>query len=124
MGFLVRTLVTAASLWVADHFIPGIFFEAPSYTADAQTDYWLALALAAIVLGVLNAVVRPILFMLSLPITCMTLGLFIVVLNGLMLVFLALVPFVGFRVDGLFSAIVGALVVSLTSFVLNRVVPG
>lgn len=123
MGFLITTLVTAASLWVADYFIPGIFFEPPGYTADAQTNYWLALAIAAIVLGVLNAVVKPILFMLSLPITCMTLGIFIIVLNGLMLVILALVPFTGFRVDNLFSAIVGAAIVSLTSFLLNRIVP-
>jgi putative membrane protein len=123
VGFLVTTLVTAASLWVADYFIPGIFFEPPAYTADAQTNYALALALAAIVLGLLNAVVKPILFMLSLPITCMTLGLFIIVLNGLMLVILALIPFTGFRVDGLFSAIVGALVVSITSFLLNKVLP-
>lgn len=123
MGFLVRTLVTAASLWVADYFIPGIFFEPSSYTADAQTNYWLALAIAAIALGVLNAVVRPILFMLSLPITCMTLGLFIIVLNGLMLVILAVIPFTGFRVDNILSAIVGAAIVSVTSFLLNRVVP-
>lgn len=69
MGFLVTTLVTAASLWVADYFLPGIFFEPPAYTADAQTNYWIALGLGAIVLGLLNAVVKPILFMLSLPIT-------------------------------------------------------
>lgn len=123
MPFLLTTLVTAASLWVADLLIPGIFFEPSGYTADPQTNYLLALALAAIVLGVLNGLVRPILFWLSLPITCVTLGLFILVLNGLMLVLLAIVPFVGFRVDGLFSAIVGALVVSLVSFALNRVVP-
>lgn len=123
MGFLVTTLVTAASLWVADYFLPGIFFEPPAYTADAQTNYWIALGLGAIVLGLLNAVVKPILFMLSLPITCLTLGLFILVLNGLILVILSLIPFVGFRVDGILSAIVGAAVVSLTSFLLNRVVP-
>lgn len=123
MGFLIRTLVTAASLWVADYVLPGIFFEPASYTADVQTNYWLALGLSAVVLGVLNAVVRPLLFMLSLPITCMTLGLFIAVLNGLILVILALVPFTGFRVDGLVSAILGAAIVGITSFLLNRVVP-
>jgi putative membrane protein len=67
--------------------------------------------------------VKPILLLLSLPITCLTLGLFIIVLNGLILVILSLIPFVGFRVDGLFSAIVGALIVSVTSFLLTRVVP-
>jgi len=123
MGILVTTLVTAASLWAADYFLGGIFFEPPAYTADAQTNYVVALTLGAFVLGLLNAVVKPILFMLSLPITCLTLGLFILVLNGLILVILSLVPFVGFRVDGLISAILGALIVSVTSFLLNRVVP-
>jgi len=124
MAILIRTVVTAASLFVADYLIPGIFFEPPGYAADAQTDYWIALALAALVLGVLNAVVRPILFVLSLPITFLTLGLFILVLNGLMLVILAIIPFVGFRVDGLFSAIVGALVVSVVSWALNLFIRG
>lgn len=124
MGFLIRTAVTAASLWAADYLIPGIGFAPTDYTADAQTNYLIALALAAIVLGLLNALVRPVLLFLSLPITCMTLGLFIVVINGLMLVLLALVPFTGFQVDGFFSAMVGAAIVSVVSFVLNRVVPG
>lgn len=123
MGFLVRTFVTAASLWVADYFLQGIFFEPPQFTADAQSNYWLALGVSAIALGALNAVVRPVLFMLSLPITCLTLGLFIVVLNGLILVILAWLPFTGFRVDGILSAIIGAAIISLTSFLLNRVVP-
>ena len=124
MGFLIRTAVTAASLWAADCLIPGIGFAPPDYAADAQTNYLIALALAAIVLGLLNALVRPVLLFLSLPITCMTLGLFIVVINGLMLVLLALVPLTGFQVDGFFSAMVGAAIVSVVSFVLNRVVPG
>lgn len=123
MGFLIRTVVGAASLGVADYVIPGIFFEPPAYTADAQTNYLLALAVAAILLGLLNAFVRPILILLSLPITCVTLGLFVLVVNGLILVILSLLP-IGFHVDGLFSAIVGALVVGVVSFFLNRVVPG
>ncbi len=123
MGFLLRTLVTALSLWAADYFLAGITFEPAGYTADAQLNYAIALALGAVTLGVLNAVVKPILLLLSMPITCMTLGLFILVLNGLILVLLSLIPFVGFRVDGLISAVVGALVVSVVSFLLQRVIP-
>lgn len=119
MGFLITTLVTAASLGVADYFLEGISFAAPEYS----TDYWIQLGLAAIALGLLNAVVKPILLMLSMPITCLTLGLFILVLNGLILVLLSLIPFVGFRVDDFLSAIIGALVVGITSFVLNQFVP-
>ena len=117
MGFLVRTLVTAASLWVATQLVPGATIVAP-----AGQDYLVALAISAIVLGALNAVVRPVLFLLSLPITCLTLGLFIVVLNGIMLVVLTLIPFTGFHLDGFFSAIMAGVVVSITSFVLNRFV--
>lgn len=124
MGFVIRTAVTAASLWVADYFLEGITFVPPAYTGDAQQNYWIALAISALVLGVLNGLVRPVLFVLSLPITFLTLGLFVLVLNGLMLVILALLPFTGFQVDGLFSAIAGALIISLVSFVLNQVIPG
>ena len=118
MGFLVRTLVTAASLWVATQVVPGVAIVPP-----AGPDYLVALGISAIVLGVLNAFVRPVLFMLSMPITCLTLGLFILVLNGLMLVLLTLIPFTGFHLDGFLSAIVGGIVVGVTSFVLNRFVP-
>ena len=123
MGFIIRTLVTAASLWVAIQLVPGLSIKPPAYTGAAQTDYLIALLISALALGLLNAVVRPLLLVLSLPITCMTLGLFVVVVNGLMIVVLTWLPF-GMHVDGLFSAIVGALIVSVVSFFLNRVVPG
>lgn len=122
MGFLIRTLVTAASLWVATQVVAGLTFRPPAYTADAQTNYLVALVISAVALGVLNAFVRPVLFVLSLPVTCMTLGLFIVVLNGLMLVVLSWLP-LGFHVDGLISAVVGGLIVSVVSFLLNHFVP-
>jgi putative membrane protein len=115
MGFLIRTVVTATSLWVATVFVPGATIQPPS-----GEDYIVALAISAIALGLLNAIVRPLLLLLSLPITCLTLGLFIVVVNGLMLLILTLVPFTGFHVDNLLSAVAAGVVLSLTSFVLNR----
>lgn len=123
MGFLLRMLVTAASLGIADYLLEGIRFDPPSYTADAQTNYLLALGIAAIVLGILNAIVRPILLLLSMPITCATLGLFVLVVNGLMLLILSWLP-LGFRVSDILAAIIGALIVGVVSFFLNRVVPG
>ncbi len=123
MGFLVRTLVTAASLWVATQLVPGLTFHAPAWTADPQTNYLIAIVISAVALGILNAFVRPILLLLSLPVTCMTLGLFVLVVNGLILVVLSWLP-LGFQVDGIISAIVGALIISVVSFILNRVVPG
>lgn len=122
MGMLLGIVIATASLWIADVLLAGISFEPLSLTADPTVNYWITVAISAIVLGILNSFIRPILFMLSLPITCLTLGLFILVLNGLMLIILSVLP-LGFRVDGLISAIIGSLVVSVTSFVLNRILP-
>lgn len=123
MSFLLRMLVAAGSLGVADYLLEGIRFEPPQYTADAQTNYLVALGIAAIVLGILNAVVRPVLLILSMPITCVTLGLFVLVVNGFMLIVLSWLP-LGFRVDNILQAIIGALIVAVVSFFLNRIVPG
>lgn len=83
---------------------------------------WVTLAVAAAVLGLLNAVVRPVLFVLTFPFTVVTLGLFLFVLNAIMLELTAwLVP--GFDVDGFGWAIVGAAVLTLVSLVTNRIGP-
>jgi putative membrane protein len=71
VGFLLRAAITALGLWVANELLSGMTFDAPS-----------KLILAAIVLGVVNAVVRPLAFVLTLPITVLTLGLFLLVLNA------------------------------------------
>jgi putative membrane protein len=121
--FLLRTVVTAASLWLATLIVPGMTVTGAGFVADPQADYVVALLISAIAFGLLNAFVKPILLLLSMPITCATLGLFVLVVNGLMLVILSLLP-VGFHVDNILSAIVGGLIVSLTGFVLSKVVPG
>lgn len=122
MKFLVRTGVTAAALGVAAYLVPGIRFVPPAYGYGAEVDRVIAVLLTAVALGVANALVRPIIFAVSLPITCVTLGLFILVINGLMLLLVSFLPVLGFQVDGLFSAIVGGLIVSVVSFALNAVV--
>ena len=71
--FILRVLIVAAGLWVASHVVPGVVVQG-----------WKTLLIAALVLGLVNAVVRPILTLLTLPITIVTLGLFLLVLNGLM----------------------------------------
>ena len=79
--------------------------------------------LAGVILGFVNAIVRPVLFFLTLPLTLLTLGLFIFVLNAICFALTAwLVP--GFSVDGFFSALVGALLVSVVSWILNGLVVG
>ena len=112
LRFLVHLAVSALALWLVARIVPGVAVETP-----------LSLVLAAVVLGVVNTLVRPILFMLTLPITCLTLGLFYLLVNGLAFGLTAwLVP--GFRVHGFVPAVLGALCVSVLSWVLGLVVPG
>ena len=111
-GFLVRLLITALGLWIAGQLLPGIVFTSTG-----------ALIVSALLLGVVNAVIRPILLILTLPLTVLTLGLFILVVNGISLSLVAwLVP--GFQIAGLASATLGAIIVGLTSWVASAFVGG
>ena len=112
MGFLMRTLVTAAALWVAVTYVPGISYQG----------HWAGLLVVALVFGVVNAIVRPILFMLTCPLVLLTLGLFVFVLNGVMLWLTAALSTslgIDFTVSGLIPAVLGALVVTVVSTVLS-----
>ncbi len=122
MPLVVRTLVTAVALFVAAAFVPGISFESCGPTLIPDTTCVISVLLTALVLGLLNALVRPLLVLISMPVTCLTLGLFVLVINGVMLLLAAQLRFLGFAVDGLLPAIVGGIVVSVVSFVLNLVV--
>jgi putative membrane protein len=107
MGFLIRMLVNALAIWLATEIVPGI--EARSATTVLA---------AALVLGVINAIVRPILLVLTLPLTLVTLGLFLFVLNALCLwLTSAIVP--GLDVRGFWPAFWGALLVSALSWTVN-----
>jgi len=111
-GFLVRLLITALGLWVADQLLPGITIAGTG-----------ALIVSALVLGLVNAVIRPIIFFLTLPLTILTLGFFILIVNGISLGLVSwLVP--GFHVAGLLSATLGAILVSLTSWAASAFVGG
>src|SRR5215471_12892316 len=104
--FILHWLVTAIALGVASRLVPGVRIESGS-----------VLVLAALVLGFVNAVVRPVLVLLTLPLTVVTLGLFYLVVNGMAFgIAAALVP--GFRVASLGSAMGGALVVALVSWIV------
>jgi putative membrane protein len=112
---LLRLLVTAASLWVATKFVNGITFTGGNYAA---------LLGVALVFGVVNTIVRPILKLFSFPVVLLTLGLFLFVINGVMLLctsYLSSMLGFGFHVDGILPAILGSLVVSITASVLNFV---
>ena len=103
--FLLRALTAAIGLWVADALIEGISFDSNA-----------ALLVSALVLGIINAFVRPLAVILTFPITIVTLGLFLLVLNAGMLGLASwLIP--GFNVGGFWPAFWGAIVVSLVSWV-------
>ena len=122
MGFVWRTVINSIAIGVTAFLLPGISYGHASYGLGSL-DPWISLVLTAFVLGVVNAFVRPILQLLSAPITCLTLGLFALVVNGLMLLLVSAIPVLGFQVDGLFTAIIGAIVIGLVSFVVSRVIP-
>src|SRR5215469_8562271 len=105
MRFLIRIVAAACGLWLASRIVPGI------YVRDAGR-----LAAAAILLGVVNAIIRPIVILLTLP---FTVGLFLFVVNAAML---ELVAFFlkGFTIHGFLPAVLGAIVVSLVSWVISQ----
>ena len=106
-GFLIRAAVVALGLWLAAQIVPGVEVRSVG-----------TLIVAALLLGVVNAVVRPILVVLTLPITLVTLGLFLLVINGLMIELVARL-LDGFHVAGLWSAILASIVVSITSWLMS-----
>jgi putative membrane protein len=104
--FLQRCVITAVAVLVATHMIHGIHY-----------DNWQGLFVATIVLVLLNAFIRPILMFLSLPLVLVTLGLFIVVINAVLLYLVGQMKY--FHVDSFWAAFWGALVISVVSLVLN-----
>jgi putative membrane protein len=109
MHLLFRWLLNTLALFIVVTLVPAFHYRSV-----------VTLAIAALVLGLLNAIVRPILFVLTLPLTIVTLGLFLIVLNAAMLELAAmLVP--GFRIDGFLWAAVGAILLAIISLVTNRV---
>jgi len=111
-GFLIRAVVVGIGLWLASQIVWGVEFQSTQ-----------ALIAAALLLGVVNAFVRPILIILTFPITLLTLGFFLLVINGLMI---ELVAFFlkGFVVAGFWPAFFAAIVVSLTSWVMSGWIGG
>ena len=106
---LIHWAVTSISLWVASEIFDGIHFASGS-----------ALLVSALVLGLANALVRPILIILTLPLTILTLGLFLLVVNALVLLLVSSLV-TGFTVSGFGTAFVASIFVAVTSFLINAV---
>lgn len=106
-GFLVRGLITALGLWIASALLPGV-----------HSTGFLSILGAGLLLGLVNAVIRPLIIILTLPVTIVTLGLFILVVNAAMVGLVAKM-LGGFSVDGFWSALFTAIILSIVSWCAN-----
>lgn len=119
MGFLLRLVANMAALAVATWIFAGI-----SLTGSDTTSKVLTLLVVALIFGILNAILKPIFQIVSIPLVLLTLGLFLIVINALMLLltsWLAGLLSVGWQVDGFWTAVGGAIVVSIVSFIVNGI---
>src|SRR6202790_188385 len=116
MRILIHWFITSIALVVAAWLVPGIRVERAA---------WTVFAAMAIILGLVNAIVRPLLKLMSCPLIILTLGLFVLVINGITLWLASAIAVrffhVGFHVDGFVPAFVGALVVSIVSVILSAI---
>ena len=113
MGFVLKVLITAAAVFVADYLLPDVHMA-----NDLKTTLVVALVLA-----LLNSFIKPILVILTIPITIVTLGLFLLIINAIM-VKLADYFVEGFAVSGWFYAIIFSLIVSIVTYILDGIIEG
>jgi putative membrane protein len=112
MFLLIRLIINMVAILVIAYLFPKVI----------RVDGFGAALIAAFLLGIVNAIVRPILVLLTLPLTILTLGLFLLVINGLLLgLVAALVP--GFHVNGFWGAVLGSILISIVSWVLSWFLP-
>lgn len=110
IGFILRVAIVCLGLWLAAQILPGLQFDGPG-----------SLLAAALLLGIVNAIIRPIAVVLTLPLTLVTLGLFLVVINAAMLGLVAWL-LAGFSISSFWTAVGGALMVSLTSWLASGII--
>jgi putative membrane protein len=105
VGFIFRAVIAALGLWLATRWVSGIYIDTPG-----------TLVLGGLLLGLVNAVVRPIAIILTLPFTILTIGFFLLVINaGMLWLVAAMLP--GFHVNGFWAAFLAALIVSITGWI-------
>jgi putative membrane protein len=113
MGFLIRLIVNAIALIAITYLPLGI-----------HLDGYVSAIVAALILGIVNAVLRPILIIISLPLEIITLGLFTFVINGLLFWLVASIPAIGLHVNGFWSAFWGAILMGIVSWILSLLTRG
>ncbi|HEY6747523.1 MAG TPA: phage holin family protein [Mycobacteriales bacterium] len=121
MGILIRVVLNAIAVWVATLLVGGV-----DVTTDSTGKKVLTLVVVGAILGLVNATIKPVVKLLSLPLVILTLGIFALVINGLLFWLVAAVSNglgAPFHVDGFWSGFWGAIVVSIVSWLLSIVVP-
>lgn len=109
MHFIIRLLINAIAFYLIAKYVPG--FHVASFTSAV---------IAALIFGIVNAIVRPILLLLTLPFTIITLGLFVLVINALMFWLTAWIA-PGFHVDGFVPAFIGAVIMMIVSYITTQI---
>ena len=121
MKFLIRVIVDSLALAAAAWLIEGIYV-----TEEAREDQVIALVVVAVIFGLINAIVAPIVKLLSLPFIILTLGLFLLVINAALLLLTSWIAGeigLGFEVDGFWAAVLGAIVITIATWILEAVLP-
>ncbi|WP_306363043.1 phage holin family protein [Nocardia sp. CC227C] len=123
MTLLLRLIITGVAIWVASEWVTGIDILAPEDTTSSKL---LVLAVVTVVFTIVNAFVKPIVKLLSLPLVILTLGLFLLVINALMLWLTSWIT--GYtdyqlHVEGFWAAVLGGIIITLVNWVLGILVP-
>ncbi len=125
LAFIARWAITSVALAVAAQVMDGIWFDGPSSGQAEIEEKLLPLLGVALILSLVTAFVKPILVILSIPFILLTLGLFLLVVNALLLLltgWIADLLDVGFHVDGFWPAVGGAIIISITTWILDAIV--
>jgi putative membrane protein len=112
MFFIIRLIIHMVAILIISYLFPRMI----------RVDGLMAALVAAFLLGIVNVIIRPILVFLTLPLTVLTLGLFLLVINGLML-WLVAALLKGFHVNGFWGAVFGSILISIVSWILSRFLP-
>jgi putative membrane protein len=121
MRLILRLLANAAALAIATWALSGI-----TLTGSSTTNQIVTLLIVALIFGILNAIIKPIFALVTIPLLLLTLGLFLIVINACMLLltsWLAGVFNLGWHVEGFWTAVLGGLIISVVSFILNVFLP-
>ena len=110
MQLLIRLLINALAFWLIARYVPGFHMSGGIWTP----------IIAAVIFGIVNAIIRPIVLLITLPLTVVTLGLFIIIVNALMFWLVTWIT-PNFKIDGFGPALIGAIIMMVVSFIVSHV---